>query len=86
MRASDSTPPSPPPWARVSQQEFAAAVAALPVHLRVVFELHALHRLSYDELAVRLEIDRADVATRLLRARVLLKDMLMDLVGGDETA
>jgi hypothetical protein len=43
--------PQPPAWARVSQEQFAEALARLPGDLRVVFELHALRGQSYGEIA-----------------------------------
>jgi RNA polymerase sigma factor (sigma-70 family) len=70
--------PQPPAWARVSQEHFAEALARLPADLRVVFELHALRGQSYGEIAARLHVAKDIVARRLLRARAMLKEALLD--------
>jgi RNA polymerase sigma-70 factor (ECF subfamily) len=82
--APDPTPPSPPRWARVSQEQFAEAVAGLPPDFRAVFEMHALQGHPYDEIAARLEIPKNTVGTRLYRARMHLKTVLMTVVREDE--
>jgi RNA polymerase sigma factor (sigma-70 family) len=70
--------PQPPAWARVSQKQFAEALERLPADVRVVFELHALRGQSYGEIAARLHVAKDVVASRLLRARAMLKEALLD--------
>lgn len=82
--APDPTPPPPPRWARVTQEQFAEAVAGLPPDFRAVFELHALQGQPYDAIAARLEIPKNTVGTRLYRARMHLKTVLSSVVGNDE--
>jgi RNA polymerase sigma-70 factor (ECF subfamily) len=85
-RALELTVPPPPRWARVETKQFAAALASLPPALGTVFRLHALEGQSYDEIASALSLTRGAVSARLLRARVLLKDVLVGLVGEEESA
>jgi len=77
-------PVTPPRWALTTPARFAAALEILPADLRSVFLLHAVEGLSYDEIGVELGYTRVAVFARLFRARVLLKDMLTDLLGGEE--
>jgi RNA polymerase sigma-70 factor (ECF subfamily) len=78
----ETRPVAPPPWALTTRARFAAAVDMLPTELRRVFVLHAVQGLSYDEIAVQLGVTRVGVFARLFRARLLLKDMLTDLLEG----
>jgi DNA-directed RNA polymerase specialized sigma24 family protein len=71
----------PPGWAQVRRAQFVRAVAGLPPELRRVFELHAVDGLCYAEIGARLKLAPRAVFARLFRARLLLKDMLMDAVG-----
>jgi RNA polymerase sigma-70 factor (ECF subfamily) len=73
-------PMTPPRWALTSRARFAAAVDLLPPEFRRVFVLHAVHGLSYDQIAAELGVSRLAVFARLFRARLLLKDMLADLL------
>lgn len=74
-------PPAPeveaePAWAQVSTDEVRAALAKLDTELRRVFELHYLDGLPYREVAARLKIPDNTVASRLYRARKVLRDLL----------
>lgn len=69
-------PGAPPAWTRVTHQQVDAALATLGVDFRRVYELHALGR-SYDQIAAELQIAKATVGTRLVRARKKLKDALL---------
>jgi RNA polymerase sigma-70 factor (ECF subfamily) len=73
-------PGAPPVWSSVTDQQVSAALATLGVEFRRVYELHALGR-SYDEIATELNIAKATVGTRLIRARKKLKDALMREIG-----
>ncbi|MEW6567472.1 MAG: RNA polymerase sigma factor [Chloroflexota bacterium] len=59
-----------------AQAELEAAIAALSPTLRSVFVLRDLHGLSTEETAEVLEISPAAVKTRLLRARLKLRERL----------
>ena len=52
------------------------ALASLKSKYREVFILRDIHHLSIEEVAATLEISRASVKTRLLRARLMLRDLL----------
>lgn len=77
----DAAVPSPestePLWARLDEGHVRAALSSLPVEFRDVFELH-LDGLSYQDIAARLNVPRPTVGTRLLRARKLLRALLID--------
>jgi RNA polymerase sigma-70 factor (ECF subfamily) len=64
----------------VTDQQVHAALAGLGEEFRRVYELHALGR-SYDEIAAELQIAKATVGTRLIRARKKLKDALLREIG-----
>ena len=63
------------------RQKLAEAVAALADKYRQVFLLRDVQHLSIEETAEALGITRASVKTRLLRARLMLRDMLAPGVG-----
>lgn len=72
--------PMPPseelqPWQRVTEDQFAIALAKLDVEFRRVVELRAAGR-SYAEIASELKISVNTVGTRLLRARAQLRETL----------
>jgi len=58
------------------RQKLAQAVATLAEKYRQVFVLRDVQHLSIEETAEALGISRASVKTRLLRARLMLRDML----------
>jgi RNA polymerase sigma-70 factor (ECF subfamily) len=64
------------------RQKLASAVAALTEKYREVFVLRDIQHLSIEETAEALGISRASVKTRLLRARLMLRDMLAPGMGG----
>lgn len=64
------------------RQKLAEAVAALAVKYRDVFVLRDVQHLSIEETAEALGISRASVKTRLLRARLMLRDLLAPGLGG----
>jgi RNA polymerase sigma-70 factor (ECF subfamily) len=69
-------PCAPPAWSKVTPEHVDAALAMIGVQFRRVYELHALGR-SYDQIAAELNIAKATVGTRLIRARRKLKDALV---------
>jgi RNA polymerase sigma-70 factor (ECF subfamily) len=64
------------------RQRLAEAVAALAQKYRDVFVLRDVQHLSIEETAEALGISRASVKTRLLRARLMLRDLLAPGLGG----
>lgn len=64
------------------RQKLAEAVAMLTQKYREVFVLRDIQHLSIEETAEALGISRASVKTRLLRARLMLRDMLAPGFGG----
>lgn len=64
------------------RQKLADAVAALAQKYRDVFVLRDVHHLSIEETAGALGISRASVKTRLLRARLMLRELLAPGLGG----
>ena len=70
-----------PAWAQLSVDDIRAGLARLDATVRRVFELHYLDGLKYRDIAQRLGIPENTVASKLYRARKLLRD---ELDGGDE--
>lgn len=64
------------------RQKLADAVAALAEKYREVFVLRDIQHLSIEDTAEVLGISRASVKTRLLRARLMLRDLLAPGLGG----
>src|SRR5246127_740583 len=64
------------------RQKLAGAVVALAAKYREVFMLRDVQHLSIEETAEALGISQASVKTRLLRARLMLRDMLAPGLGG----
>lgn len=64
------------------RQKLADAVAELAQKYRDVFVLRDVQHLSIEETAEALGISRASVKTRLLRARLMLRDLLAPGLGG----
>ena len=64
------------------RQKLAGAVAALAAKYREVFMLRDVQHLSIEETAEALGISQASVKTRLLRARLMLRDLLAPGLGG----
>ena len=64
------------------RERLASAVVALTQKYREVFVLRDIQHLSIEETAEALGISRASVKTRLLRARLMLRDLLAPGVGG----
>jgi RNA polymerase sigma-70 factor, ECF subfamily len=75
-------PVAPPAWSNVTDQQVDVALASLSAEFRRVYELHVLGR-SYDQIAAELNIAKATVGTRLLRARKKLKDALLRATEGE---
>jgi len=64
------------------RQKLASALATLAEKYRQVFVLRDIQHLSIEDTAEALGISRAAVKTRLLRARLMLRDLLAPGLGG----
>lgn len=64
------------------RQKLGEALASLGQKYREVFVLRDVQHLSIEETAKTLEISPASVKTRLLRARLMLRDLLAPGLGG----
>lgn len=64
------------------RQKLAEALESLTEKYREVFVLRDMQHLSIEDTAKTLEITPASVKTRLLRARLMLRDLLSPGVGG----
>ncbi len=64
------------------RQKLAEALASLGEKYREVFVLRDMQHLSIEETAKALGISSASVKTRLLRARLMLRDLLSPGLGG----
>ena len=67
------------------RQKLAEALAQLGQIYREVFVLRDMQHLSIEETAKSLGISTASVKTRLLRARLMLRDLLAPGLGGSWT-
>jgi len=63
-----------------NERRLMEAVQTLPEQYRIVFILRTFERLSYDEIAARLNISVGTVDSRLFRARRKLVEELRDLL------
>lgn len=65
-----------PPWRRVLDDDIERLVPRLPPRLRAVWQLVHEHKLNQGEIADRLGIPRGTVATRIFRARMMMRKLL----------
>ncbi len=70
---------------RATIEDVRAALDQLDPTFAQVYKLHTFDRLSYEEIASRLRIERVTVGTRLNRARKKLRDVLVQRLGLEET-
>jgi RNA polymerase sigma-70 factor (ECF subfamily) len=66
------------PWATLGLDDLRRAVDRLSPTLAHVYRMHAFEKLDYAAISARLNIPMTTVGTRLLRARLKLRDMLSD--------
>jgi RNA polymerase sigma-70 factor (ECF subfamily) len=74
VAAPDPTPT--PLWASLDMDDIVAAARGLPPRFRQPFELHALARMSHRAIALRLGLPMGTIATRIHRAKRLLRKSL----------
>jgi RNA polymerase sigma-70 factor (ECF subfamily) len=70
-----------PPWSRITMEDIREALDQIEPVYRDVYVLHAFDRLSYDDIARKLSIERITVGTRLSRARKQLREILVKRFG-----
>ncbi|MBI5962493.1 MAG: sigma-70 family RNA polymerase sigma factor [Chloroflexi bacterium] len=61
---------------RERSEQIHQAMSSLPAHYRVIIELRHYQELTYDEIAVELNIPLSDVKSHLFRARKILAEKL----------
>jgi len=76
----------PPPWEHLSRADVDVAVARLPEPLRETFRLYYFEDVRYEDLCKRLNVPLGTVASRLLRARRRLRDLMLSQPGLGATA
>jgi RNA polymerase sigma-70 factor (ECF subfamily) len=74
-----------PAWTRVTLDDVREALAQIDPTFARVYMLHAFEHRSYEQIANELAIERATVGTRLNRARVKLRRILVERFGLEET-
>jgi RNA polymerase sigma-70 factor (ECF subfamily) len=65
-----------PWWLELETADVACVLGELPAALRATFQRFELEGKTYDEIASELQIAKATVGVRLLRARRRLKQLL----------
>ena len=75
-------PEGRPPWAMVSDDDLALALASLQPLYQRTYVLYAVDGQSYQEIARTLHVPSSTVGTRILRARLLLRDFLVKRIEG----
>lgn len=65
-----------PSWMLVSDDDLAMALASLQPQYHQTYVLYAVGGQSYQEIARRLRVSSSTVGTRILRARLLLREFL----------
>jgi RNA polymerase sigma-70 factor (ECF subfamily) len=73
-----------PAWTRVTLDDVRAALAQIEPTFARVYAMHAFDHRSYEEIAGELAIERTTVGTRLNRARVKLRRILVERLGLEE--
>ena len=70
-----------PAWSRATIEDVRAALETVSSMYREVYILHTFERLSYEAIAERLKVSRVTVGTRLTRARLRLRKVLVGQLG-----
>lgn len=78
--------PPEPPWSRITVDDVRAALGELDAVYSEVYALYNFDHWSYEQIADRLSIKRVTVGTRLNRARMKLREVLVKRFGLDEEA
>jgi RNA polymerase sigma-70 factor (ECF subfamily) len=75
-----SAPPEdddPAPWASIDLDDVRACIVLLPDDVRDTYRMFALENRDYAAIAAALDIPKATVGTRLMRARKRLRELLL---------
>jgi RNA polymerase sigma-70 factor, ECF subfamily len=75
-----------PAWTRVTLDDVRAALAQIEPAFARVYAMHAFEHRSYEAIANELAIERTTVGTRLNRARIKLRRILVERLGIEEDA
>jgi RNA polymerase sigma-70 factor (ECF subfamily) len=70
-----------PVWSRATLDDVHAALDKINPTFREVYVLHTFECRPYEEIAARLKISRVTVGTRLTRARLMLRKVLVGRLG-----
>jgi RNA polymerase sigma-70 factor (ECF subfamily) len=70
-------PEAPPLWSELSGSDVAAALEQLPERARSLFLLYHYGGLQYHEIRERLNVPLGTIASRLLRARLRVRALLL---------
>jgi RNA polymerase sigma-70 factor (ECF subfamily) len=65
-----------PSWALVSDDDLALALASLQPQYQETYVLYAVGGQSYQQIARKLQVPSSTVGTRILRARLMLREFL----------
>jgi RNA polymerase sigma-70 factor (ECF subfamily) len=81
----DAPCPAPPPegrarWSMVSDDDMALALASLRPQYRRAYVLHAIDGHTYDQIAHALCVPASTVGTRIMRARLYLREFLLQRI------
>ena len=68
-------------WESLTEESVRAQLQRLPVDQRRTFELFAFEGKTYDQIATQLGIAKATVGTRILRARLRIREVLVAAEG-----
>ena len=75
-----------PSWALVSDDDLALALASLQPQYQETYVLYAVGGQSYQEIARKLHVPSSTVGTRILRARLMLRDFLSRRIDAQSSA
>lgn len=67
----------PAPWSTIDLDDVRAAIKQLPDDVRDTYRMFALENHDYAAIAAALDIPKATVGTRILRARKRLRELLL---------
>jgi RNA polymerase sigma-70 factor (ECF subfamily) len=70
-------PEAPPPWAELTGSDVTAVLEQLPERARSLFLLYHYRGLQYQEIRDRLNVPLGTIASRLLRARLRVRALLL---------
>lgn len=75
------SPPDRPVWDHLSDEDVSSALDALPPTFAQTYTMYAIDRLSYADIARQLNVPVGTVGTRLRRARLQLRQVMLGRMG-----